>query len=260
MSNLAHQATQARKSILDLIYRAQSSHVGSNFSSVEILTVLFDRMDLKKDKFICSKGWIAAAVYYFLSQKGILDWNEVYERYCQEGETEYIGLIEPRGKFGLEAAGGAVGYGLSFGVGMALAKKLKGEEGRVYILMSDGEMDVGMVWESLLVAAKYKLDNLIAIVDCNGFQATGITKEVLNLGDLKNKLRLFNWCATSLDGHNIEQLQWALSKPNLHGPYIILAETVKGKGVKEFEGKLEWHYRNVSEDIYKQAVLELNVS
>ena len=134
-------ANDARKKVLEMIYRAQSSHIGSNFSCIDILSVLFGRMDLKKDKFIASKGWVAASVYYFLAQKGVIPAADL-ERYCQPGEEEYIGLVEPRGVFGMEFAGGSMGYGLPAGVGFALAKKLNREEGNIHVLMSDGEMQI----------------------------------------------------------------------------------------------------------------------
>src|SRR3989344_5329208 len=144
-------ATEARKTVLRMIYEAQSSHIGSNFSAIDVLAVLFEKMDMEKDKFIASKGWIAASVYYFLAEKGIIP-KEDLERYCRPGEKEYIGLVEPHHKFGLEFAGGSMGYGLPAGVGFALAKKLNNEEGDIHVLMSDGEMKIGTTWEVILIA------------------------------------------------------------------------------------------------------------
>lgn len=255
----AAQARVARIAVLNMIHAAQSSHIGSNFSCIDILTVLFEHMNVEQDEFICSKGWVAASVYYFLAEKGIIP-KEHLERYCKEGEETYIGLIEPQGKFGLRAAGGAVGYGLSFAVGFALSKKLKDDQGKVYVLLSDGEMDCGMVWESAKVAVKYKLDNLIAIVDNNGFQATGRKTEILPTGNLFAIWNQLGWNAQPIDGHDFSEIHSSLlsSFPNL--PKILLANTTKGKGVSFMENKLEWHYRNVTPPLYQQAVTELCIS
>ena len=184
--NYVEQAREARKAVLRMIYKAQTSHIGSNFSCIDLLAVLFDKMHPEQDKFICSKGWVAASVYYFLAQKGII-LKEDLERYCAPDEREYIGLIEPRGKFGLEFAGGSMGYGLPAGVGYALTKKQKGECGHVYVLMSDGEMQIGTTWESAMIAAHHELTNLTVIVDYNGFQAMGRVHDILSLGDLHQK-------------------------------------------------------------------------
>lgn len=251
-------AKEIRLKTLDMIFAAGSSHIGSNFSSIDILTVLFEKMDLEKDKLIVSKGWIAACTYAFLARKGVIDAQDL-ERYCMPGEEEYIGLIEPMGKFGLEAAGGAVGYGLSFGVGFALAKKMKKEEGTVYVLMSDGEMDVGMVWESALIAAHHNLDNLVAIVDNNRFQATGSTDKVLNLENLGDKWAAFEWDTMSVDGHDFKMIEDALENDgyDFEYPTIIIANTIKGKGVSFMEDRLSWHYRCPDEEEYNLAKEEI---
>src|SRR3989344_673159 len=141
MTNYKKIATEARKTVLTMVYKAQSSHEGSNLSSIDILTVLFDKMDVKRDKFIASKGWVAASVYYFLAQRGIIP-KEDLERYWKPGEEKYIGLVEPHGVFGLEFASGSMGFGLPAGVGFALAKKMDKDSGKVHVLMSDGEMQI----------------------------------------------------------------------------------------------------------------------
>ena len=256
MTGYKELARRARIGVLDMIYAAQSSHISSNFSSIDLLAVLFERMNLKTDKFIASKGWAAAAVYYFLAQKGVIPAKDL-ERYCQPGEEEYIGLVEPRGKFGLQAAGGAVGYGLSFGTGFALSKQLKGEEGTVYVLMSDGEQQVGMVWESALVAAHHGLKNLVAIIDNNKIQATGKTADVLNIEPLQKKWKAFGWEVSEINGHNHGAIVKALNRGRTK-PLVIIANTIKGKGVQEFEQNgLQWHYKNIPEDVYKRAMEEL---
>lgn len=254
-------ALEARKTALRLIYQAQTSHIGSNFSCIDILTVLYDianvDKDLKedRDRIVISKGWVAAAVYYFLAEKGIIP-KEDLETYCEEG-CKYVGLVEPYVR-GIEAAGGSMGFGLPFGVGFALAKKLKKEKGKAFILMSDGEMDIGSTWESALIAAHHKLDNLVVIVDFNGLQAMGKVKEILNVEPLKDKWKAFGWEVLEIDGHNFEEIERALITPPNNGrPTVIIAKTIKGKGVSFMEGENIWHYKAPSEEEYQKALKEL---
>ena len=252
---LSDIARASRLKTLDLVYKAQTSHIGSLFSCAEIFATIFSKIDLEKDKMVLSAGWKAAMLYYHLWRKGKIT-TEQLDSYCQDG-SPFIGLAEPIIP-DIPLSGGSMGLGMPGAVGLALAKKLKGEDGTVYCLMSDGEMQIGTTWESALIATQQKLDNLVVIVDWNGLQAMGPTDDILSLGDLKNKWRLFNWCATSLDGHDFEQINWALSKPNLHGPYIILAHTTKGKGVSFMENNNLYHYKQLSDEEYNNAKAELN--
>lgn len=249
--------------MLDLIYKAQSSHIGSNFSCIDLLTVLYDianvDKDLKgdRDRIVISKGWVAAAVYLFLAEKGIIP-KEDLETYCKDG-SKYIGLVEPKVR-GIEAAGGSMGFGLPFGVGFALAKKIKKEKGKAFVLMSDGEMDCGTTWESALIGAHNKLDNLLVIVDANELQAMGKVKEILNIEPLKDKWEAFGWEVREIDGHNFEEIEKALVvPPSREGkPVAVIARTVKGKGVSFMEGDNIWHYKAPSEEEYQRALKELN--
>ncbi len=250
-------ATEARKKVLEMIYRAQSSHIGSNFSCIDILSVLFEKMDFQKDKFIASKGWVAASVYYFLAQKGIVP-REDLERYCQPGEKVYIGLVEPQGKFGLEFAGGSMGYGLPAGVGFALAKKMNKEEGRVHVLASDGEMQIGTVWESILIAKQHNLANLVVWVDNNRFQAMGPTKEILNIEPLDERVAPFGWVVQRIDGHDFEAIGKAVEGLAPSSPTMIICDTIKGKGWKRAENNNLYHYKNLSEEEYQEALTELH--
>src|SRR3989344_1802973 len=193
-------ARNARETVLRMIYHAQSSHIGSNFSCIDILSVLFEKMDIKKDKFIASKGWVAASVYYFLAEKGISP-KEDLERYCGPNEEVYIGLVEPQGKFGLEFAGGSMGFGLPAGIGFALAKKLNNDEGKIHVLMSDGEMQIGTAWESVLIAKQHSLSNLVVWVDNNRLQAMGPTKEILNVEPIDERVKSFGWAVQRVNGH-----------------------------------------------------------
>jgi len=256
-------AKEARKKVLEIIYRAQTSHIGSNFSCIDILTVLYGVSNLDKDlkedrdRIVVSKGWVAASVYYFLSEKGIIP-KEDLKTYC-ENDSKYIGLVEPNVR-GVEAAGGSMGFGLPFGVGFALAKKIKKEKGFSYVLMSDGEMGIGTTWESALIASHNKLDNLLVIVDCNGFQAMDKTNKVLNTEPLKEKWQAFGWEVFEIDGHNFEQIEkFILASKKIKGkPSVIIARTVKGKGVSFMENNNIYHYKAPSEKEYQAALEELN--
>src|SRR4030043_341273 len=241
MDNLVNYkkiALEARKTVLRLIYQAQTSHVGSNLSAIDILTVIYSIANIDKDlkedrdRIVISKGWVAASVYYFLAKKGIIP-KEDLETYCKNG-SKYIGLVESNVR-GIEAAGGSMGFGLPFGVGFALAKKLKKEKGKAFVLMSDGEMQIGTTWESALISAQHKLDNLFVIIDFNGLQAMGKVEEILNIEPLKEKWEAFGWEVREIDGHNFEEIEKSLTPPS-ERPVAVVAKTIKGKGVSFMEG------------------------
>jgi len=262
IENYKKIATEARKTVLRLIFQAQTSHIASNFSAIDILAVLYNIADIDKDmkedrdRIVVSKGWVAASVYYFLVQKGIIP-KEDLETYCKEG-SKYIGLAEP-GVRGIEAAGGSMGFGLPFGVGFAFAKKIKKEKGKVFVLMSDGEMQVGTTWESALIASHNKLSNLLVIVDKNELQATGLVKDVLNIDPLKDKWASFGWEVREIDGHNFEEIENALvsSAINAEKPIVVIAKTIKGKGWKKAENNNLFHYKAPSKEEYEEALKEL---
>lgn len=254
-------ASEARKKVLEMIYFAQSSHIGSNFSCIDLLSVIYGIADIDKDlkedrdRVVISKGWVAAAVYVFLAKKGIVPEADL-ETFCKEG-SKYIGLLEP-GVRGVESAGGSMGFGLPFGVGFAIAKKIKKEKGKVFVLMGDGEMDCGTTWESSLIAAHQKLDNLIVVIDANGLQGMGKTNEVLNISPLKNKWEAFGWDVLETNGHDFSEIEKSLTAPVLEGkPRIIIAKTVKGKGVSFMENNNAYHYKAPSQEEYEKALKEL---
>lgn len=265
MPDYAAIARESRLKVLDLIYAAQTSHIGSNFSAADIFAVLFEKLDLDKDKFILSAGWKAALLYYHLWRKGRITEDEL-NSYCQEG-SKFIGLAEPIHP-DIPFAGGSMGMGFSAAVGFALAKKLKGEEGTIYCLMSDGEMQIGTTWEAALIAAQHKLSNLVVIVDYNGLQAMGKVSDILSVASLSSKWESFNWHVHKVDGHHHEKLQAVLETPNEvfsnvdgflieHKPAVIIAHTLKGKGVSFMEGSNIFHYKAPNEDEYLRAKVEL---
>lgn len=279
MPNYTKVATDARKKIIELIFRAQTSHIGSCLSAVDIMAVLFDKADIKKDEIILSAGWKAAAWYYFLWKKGVITEDEL-NSFCQEG-SKFIGLVEPiEGRWGLKTGGGSMGMGICFAVGFALSKKLKGEEGKVYVLMSDGELQCGTTWESALIARQLGLNNLTVIVDNNKYQAMGLTEEILDIGGnleehrhddwggLNHHFTSLGWLVAVCEGHDYKNISFSLDyyederKKDNHfwasAPKIIIAKTIKGKGVSKFEGNNLYHYKNLSEEEYNLALKELN--
>jgi len=250
-------AKQCRIKCLELIFKAQTSHIGSVMSCVDLMAVLFEKIDITKDEAVLSAGWKAAAWYYFLWKKGIISEEEL-NSFCMPN-SPFIGLVEPQNRWGLRIAGGSMGLGLPGAVGLALAKKLKGEEGKVYVLMSDGEMQCGTIWESALIASHHKLDNLVVIVDYNGLQAMGEMRNILDIEPLKEKWLSFGWAIREVDGHNHEEIKWSLiHSPDPKLPSIIIANTIKGKGWKRAENNNLFHYSHVSKEMLDEALKELN--
>lgn len=261
-------ARQCRLKILEMIWRAGTSHIASNFSIIDVATVLYANLK-KEDKIVWSKGWAAATIYYFLAQQGIIP-KEDLDLFGKEinGEIKYLGLVETTTP-GIYANSGSMGHGLPIACGMALAKKLKGEPGIVYCIMSDGEMNEGTTWESAAFARHHKLDNLAVIVDRNKWQAMGKTEDVLYI-NLEKAFKGFGWRTFSgLSGHNYEDIEKVLFYIRMHNEYevveeviekkpsVIIVETIKGKGVSFFEDHLLYHYRHVSPEDFLKAKAEL---
>jgi Transketolase, N-terminal subunit len=240
-----------------MIYKAQTSHIGSNYSCVDMLAVIFENIDLDRDKVILSKGWAAASLYYFLKQKGRITEADL-DSFCQPG-SKFIGLAEPIIPE-IPAAGGSMGFGLPFGVGFALAKKTKKESGKIFAVMSDGEMQIGTTWESALIARQHGLDNLLVFVDSNGLQAMGGVDEILNIEPLGDKWRAFGWNVREIDGHDFGQIEKAINEPVAGKPTVAIAKTVKGKGVSFMEGQNLYHYKAPSEQEYQAALKELKTN
>ena len=259
MESYKEIARQSRIKCLELVFKAQTSHIGSLMSCADIMAVLFEKIDLNKDKFVLSAGWKACLLYFHLWRKGRITEEEL-NSYCQPG-SKFIGLAEPIIPE-IPAAGGSMGFGLPFGVGFALSKKIKKEEGKIYVLMSDGEMDCGTTWESVLIAAHHKLDNLVVIVDFNGLQAMGRVKDILNIEPLKDKWQAFGWEVREIDGHNFKEIEKALaeSAPEEGKPRVIIARTIKGKGVSFMEGNNLYHYKAPSDEEYRKALKELELN
>lgn len=266
--NFKEKARAIRIAALHCHFRSSSSHIGSGFSCADLLAVLYggwlrispDKVrDPQRDRFILSKGHAAAIYYAALAEYGFLP-SQQLESYCQDGCAlgGHVHYQVP----GVEVSTGSLGHGLPIGVGMALGGKRAGKAYRVVVLMSDGELNSGANWEAILLAAGHRLDNLLAIVDRNKLQAMGSTEDIIPLEDLAEKWRAFGWAVRRIDGHHhgailetLEQFPFAPGKPG-----VIIADTVKGKGVSFMENRMEWHYKSPNQEQFDQALKELQSS
>lgn len=260
MADYQEISKEIRKKIIKMKYESQEGHLGSALSCVDILNVLYFKtlnidpknpLDENRDRFILSKGHASAALFAVLAQKGFFP-EEMLGTYCKDGSM--LAGHPTRGCVpGVEASTGALGHGLPMGVGMALAGKNDNKNYRVFVMMSDGECDEGTTWEAALFSAQHKLDNLTVIIDYNKWQAFGRTSEVLNLEPLAEKWGAFGWAAKQINGHDFTEIENALSAvPFEKGkPNVIIANTVKGKGVPFIEDKLESHYIHLTKEDYE---------
>lgn len=254
LEKLKEIAKEIRLKVIELLYRHKAAHLGSCMSCIEILVSLyFGGILRKKDKFLLSPGWKAAALYSILAKKKIIDWDDLLKNYYEPG-SKYWGLVHHEVP-GVEHSLGSAGHGLPVGIGMALADRKR----RIFVLMSDGEMDCGTTWEGALFAAHHKLDNLFVFVDYNKLQAFGKTNEVLNLEPLREKWKNFNWDCQEINGHNFRAILKSFKNASLRKgrPHIIICHTIKGKGISFAENKLEWHYFNLTPELYEKAKRDL---
>jgi transketolase len=261
-------AVRLRAHALRMTHRARASHIGSCFSMADIMAVLYGavlRFDASKpdwpdrDRLVVSKGHAAAIVYATLAESGFLPVEEL-DAYCADGSRlpGHVSKTIP----GVELSTGSLGHGLPAAAGMALAARRAEACWRAYCILSDGELDEGSNWEAVQFAQHARLDNLVAIVDYNKIQSFGTVAEISELHPLADKFRAFNWGVREIDGHDHDALRAALSgAPPLEGrPTVIIAHTVKGKGVSFMEGRLEWHYRNVDAKQLADALAELGAA
>ncbi|MDA9285239.1 transketolase [Pseudomonadales bacterium] len=259
-------AKNIRKTILDMAYKGSTVHIGCAFSIVEIVTVLYrnflkfpdnDPSGLGRDFFVLSKGHGVMAQYACFHELGWLD-DDAIDHYFRDG-TKLKGLSDSRVS-GLEVTSGSLGHGLSVGVGMAYGVKLKQSSQKTYILIGDGEMNEGAVWEGVMFASHHDLKNLMVIVDANGFQAMGPTSDIIELGSIKDKLQAFGFEVAEVDGHNEVAIYNAISSLWLSSstkPKAVVARTIKGKGVSFMENNNAWHYTRLTEKTYSDAVDEV---
>ncbi len=266
VDKLKDTARQVRRDTLVMLNRAGSGHTGGSLSSVEILTALFfskmrhrahDPCWEERDRFVLSKGHAAPAFYAVLARCGYFPLDQLMT--LRKLGSHLQGHPDCKFTPGVEVPTGSLGQGLSMANGMALALRLDGKPSRVYVLLGDGEVQEGQIWEAAMSAAHYKLDNLCAILDHNGLQIDGSVEKVMNIKPLSDKWRAFGWKVIDIDGHDYIQILNALdAAEEIKGqPTMVIAETVKGKGVSFFENKVEYHGVAPTDDELERALKEL---
>jgi transketolase len=257
-----------RRNGLEMTHLSRGSHIGSVLSVAEIIAVLYARVlnvDPKepkkpdRDRLILSKGHAGSAVYAALAETGFFPVEQLKTHYANGSILS--GHVSHKGVPGVEVSTGSLGHGLGVGTGMALGAKMDGAQWRTYVVLGDGECDEGSVWEAALQAAQYKLDRLIAVVDYNHMQSLATVDETLRLEPFEQKWKDFGWNAISVDGHDTEALlkafDWAKENAGSRKPSVILAHTVKGKGISFMENNILWHYRTPQGEEYDAALKEL---
>lgn len=259
-------AARARLTALEMVYTAQSGHPGGSLSAIDIVTLLYHevlRVDPKhpddpdRDRFVLSKGHCTPALYPALAEKGYFP---VEDLKTFRAMHSYLSGHPERGFIpGVDMTTGSLGQGISAAVGMALAGKMDGKDYRVYALLGDGELDEGQVWEAAMSAAKFGLDHLCAIVDVNGLQIDGPTADVMPIEPLDKKFEAFGWHVVKCDGHDFDSLRAAFAEAaaTADKPTVILARTVKGKGVSFMEHNADWHGKAPNAEQYQVARAEL---
>ncbi|MBC7231265.1 MAG: transketolase [Actinobacteria bacterium] len=256
-------ARRVRVRILESIYRTKSPHIGSSFSSVEALVALYfqvlnisirDISGAERDRFILSKGHACPALHAVLAEKGYLS-DEDLLCFARDGGVEQHPNREV--EKGIELSTGSLGHGLSVAAGMALAARIDKKAYKVYVLLSDGELNEGSTWEAIAFAGHHGLSNLVALIDANGMQALGFTKTIIDLEPIADKWRQFGWHAQDVDGHDFSQILGALSSLSVVKPNAVVLHTVKGKCVSFMENNILWHYRAPDDEEYEKALKEL---
>jgi len=256
-----------RRNVIKMVHYAASGHIGGSLSSVELLTVLFhkcmkttpncqnDSEYENRDRFVLSKGHVSPAYYSVLSQLGYFEEDELltFRKFGTRLQGHPM-LHCP----GVEVATGSLGQGLSIACGIAIGLKLDKNPANVFVLLGDGELQEGSVWEGFMNGAHNKLDNLVAIIDRNRLQIDGCTENIKSLDNLAEKIKAFNWDLIEIDGHDINAVYEAIEKAKVNSkPTAILANTIKGKGVSFMENNAGWHGKATSQDDFEKAMAEL---
>ncbi len=263
---LKQKAKDLRKEILTMVYKAQSGHPGGSLSEIDILVALYNyklRIDPKnpkwedRDRFVLSKGHASPGLYSVLADKGYFPKSEL------DGFRKINRMLQGHPELstpGIDFAGGSLGQGICFAVGIALACKLDKKKCKIYAMIGDGECQEGAVWEASMSASFHKLDNFIVILDKNQVQETGMTKDVMDLGDVSAKWKAFGWNVIEINGHDMEQIVKALDKAEKlenKKPTIIISNTIKGKGVSFMELNYKFHGKAPNDEEYKKAMEEI---
>lgn len=257
---------QFRRDLIETLHARQTGHPGGSLSVCEILTTLyFEEMNVDpkdpqmadRDRLVLCKGHAAPMLYRVLAEKGFFPVEEMATLRCFE--TRLQGHPCPLETPGVDAATGPLGIGLSTALGMSMALKLNNSPARVYAILGDGEINEGTVWEALMAAVKYKADNLCAVLDWNWVQLDGTADQIMPMGDIRAKFEAFGWHCIECDGHDVDALYDAFEQAKtIKGlPTIVLAHTIKGKGVSFMEGKNTWHGAPINDENYEKAMIEL---
>jgi transketolase len=265
-AELAAISKTVRRHIIEMIYAAQSGHPGGSLSATEITTVLFfDIMKhdpanpkwAERDRFILGKGHACPVLYAVMAECGYTPVEDL--KTLRQLGSIYQGHPDVRFIPSLEASTGSLGEGLSVGIGMALAAKMDANPSRTFVVLGDGEIQEGQIWEAAMFAGFHKVDNIVCIVDYNHIQLDGFTKDIMDLAPLGDKWRAFGWHVIELDGHNIEAVQAAFheAEATKGKPTVLLANTVKGKGVSFMENNPKFHGAAPNKDEYEMAMKEL---
>lgn len=260
---LSSIALKIRKDIVKMIHSAKSGHPGGSLSCTDILTALyFSEMNIDpknpkkedRDRFVLSKGHAAPALYATLAEKGFFDKEELSS--LRKIDSILQGHPDMKNIPGVDMSTGSLGQGFSAACGMAMASKMDNASWRVYTILGDGEIQEGIIWEAAMSAAHYKLDNIVAFLDYNGLQIDGKTKDVMDLGSVCDKFKSFGWNVYEIDGHDFEQILSSLdmARQSEGKPSIVVAKTIKGKGVSFMENEASWHGNAPNDEQLKNAL------
>ena len=255
-----------RNELIDLLHEIQTGHPGGSLSCLEILTTLYtEKMNHNpknpkmegRDRLILSKGHAAPILYMNLAEQGYFKKEEL--KTLRQINSNLQGHPCMHKTAGVELSTGPLGLGLGAGLGMCLGERLKGNDSYIYVILGDVEIQEGSIWESVMAASKFNADHLIAILDNNGVQLDGTLEAIMPMGDIKSKWEAFGWNVIPCDGHDVSSISDAVdkAKENKGKPTLILAKTVKGKGISFMEGKNIWHGKAISDEDYKNAKAEL---
>ncbi|MBO1264310.1 transketolase [Proteiniclasticum sp. SCR006] len=263
---LKERTLKFRNDLVDILHHIQTGHPGGSLSAAEIITTLyFDKLNIDpenpkaegRDRFILSKGHACPMLYINMAERGFFPKEDLMT--LRQTDSHLQGHPCAHKTPGVELSAGPLGLGLGAGLGMALGERMKKSDAYTYVLLGDGEVQEGGIWEAAMAASKYKTNRLIAILDNNGVQLDGTLEEIMTIGDIGSKFESFGWNVIRCDGHDIASFSNAVDEAKMseERPSIIIAETVKGKGVSFMEGKNIWHGKPIGPEEYKKAKMEL---
>lgn len=267
---LENIAKQIRKDIIEMFRIVKKGHIGGSLSIVEILVALYFHIikvypdnpkQADRDRIVLSKGHASAALYATLARKGFFSRDLLFSQF-----VKIDGLLQEHCEMrkipGVEMSTGALGQGLSVALGMSLASRLTRKEYKTFVIIGDGEMQSGQVWEALMACSHFKVKNLIAIIDYNKLQVCGLIENIMDIEPLVEKLKAFKWKVFEVDGNDLTKLVSVLKKAKNYslGPVAIICHTTKGKGISFMENKIEWHSNVLTENLYQKAIEELTIN